>query len=456
MVKKPCQRLDRAIKTPFKILVEGVFVVLSLFLIFSPVKATSLDDFETRDVGNISGQGNWTGWFANVVDDFSYTGSKSITNPRETPRTYYYVVYTFNETATSGAVKWWNYRTPSSDNCSNVFSARISNGDNIVAYFIDSAWASDCDILAGWKDDATETLSAMIWNEWYSSGLAWRLTGSSTYEVAFALNDVWTDWKPAVNNIIPTRIYISFSSFQAVWFDDLETTIYVPVVCSNYSYEGDCEANENCIWYFDEWLWQNHFIPYQWCTEKTNVAGYCGTDFDTCQYCVSSTTCEAQDFCYWHNGNCWYGTGTCGEGLALQFCLDQSSCESSGGNWYSDYCWLSPKPNLLNWSEYYAEYGDYATPSAFIDNLASGTEGLLVSIGGFLTTFKDFFDIQNAYQKGKDFGSAIPTARGYLNIFNDFFGSFPVSQMFIFILIITLAVGVFRIVRHFRQITKPL
>lgn len=458
MEKKPCQRLIGTIKIPLKFLIEGVLVVLGLFFIFHGTIAATIDDFENRTNGNISGQGNWTGWYANVVDDFSYTGSKSITNPRGGPRTFYDILYTFDATGTSGAVKWWNYRSHSTDDCvASDFFPRIRRGSgNWLGGFIDSVWNSDCDILAMWKDNATETLSAMIWDQFYSTSIAWRqLTPSSTYEVAFAVNDVWTSWKPSQSNTFPTEIYLSFNNYIAVWFDDFETTTYVPVVCSIYQNQFSCEAHD-CIWYFDEWLFQNHFIPYQGCVEKTEVAGECGSDFDTCQYCVSTTTCEAQNFCYWHNGNCWYGTGTCGEGLALQFCLDQSSCEAAGGNWYSDYCWLFPKTNLLNWSDYYDQYGDYATPSAFIDNLASSTGDFFQIIGGFLANFKNFFDIQNAYQKGKDFGSSISTARGYLKIFDSFFGSFPVSEMFVSILIFTLAVGVFRIVVSLRQLTKLL
>jgi hypothetical protein len=110
--------------------------------------------------------------------------------------------------------------------------------------------------------------------------------------------------------------------------------------------------------------------------------------------------------------------------------------------------------SLTNWDDYYAEYGDYATATAWITNVASTTSLFLGQMGGFLSVFENNFDLMEAFERGKNFGGAIPLARGYLTIFNDFLGGLPIGEFFIFLIIFMLAVGVFRIMRNLFQMIK--
>jgi hypothetical protein len=223
--------------------------------------------------------------------------------------------------------------------------------------------------------------------------------------------------------------------------------------CSDLIAEAECEANPNCEWYFSEWLFNSGLTPYEDCQTKESVASMCGDTWLTCNYCITETACEDQG-CYWNGSECYYGTGECGEGLELQFCDNEGDCETAGGYWYDDYCWLSAGTEVSSFDDYYAEYGDYATPTAWISDLADGTGGFFNSIGGFLSTFKAFFDLRKAIDYGKIFGGAIPTALSYLKIINDFCGGFPVASLFIFALGFMLAIGVFRIVRNLVQLVK--
>lgn len=222
--------------------------------------------------------------------------------------------------------------------------------------------------------------------------------------------------------------------------------------CAEIESQGLCEAT-GCCWYFDEWLFVNKFYPYEFCISCQ--MGTCASEFESCKYC-SEAECGEQEFCYWYDktDECRYGTGHCGEGLELQLCDNKADCETNGGYWYDDFCFFYPKSELLDWEAYYDEHGDYATPSAWISGVASSTGGLLSKIGGFLGAFDENFDLNLAYSRGKELGSALPVARGYLAIIDDFLGGLPIGELLIFTFVLMLAVGTFRVIRNLVQLFK--
>ena len=219
-----------------------------------------------------------------------------------------------------------------------------------------------------------------------------------------------------------------------------------PLPCSYWETPYDCQLAE-CCWYY------SRYPEFNVCTDcPTECSG--GSSYN-CALCLTQETCEVYlPSCYWENGECKYTTAECGEGLLVLFCTTQETCEANGGYWYDDFCWTSPKTTLTSWEDYYNTNGEQETPTAFVDGLATAIGGFYSKIGGFLDTFNASFDLRGAYQRGNDFGSAIPVARGYLGIINSFCGNLPVGEFFMFILIFMLAVGVFRIVRNLIQLIK--
>ncbi|GAI03644.1 unnamed protein product, partial [marine sediment metagenome] len=121
---------------------------------------------------------------------------------------------------------------------------------------------------------------------------------------------------------------------------------------------------------------------------------------------------------------------------------------------FDDFCWLGEPPEVSSWLDYYSEYGDYPTSSAFVNQMASTTALVFGSIGSFLTGFVEAFDTSEALAQGSNFGSAIPKMRGYLAIINDFFGELPVAQAFLFLISFILAVGLFRLIRNLIALFK--
>lgn len=148
--------------------------------------------------------------------------------------------------------------------------------------------------------------------------------------------------------------------------------------------------------------------------------------------------------------------GQCGFGTLLRYCANQSDCESFNGYWIADFCWEVEPPAITTWTTYYATHSEFATPTSLITSMVNLTEPILISTGGWLVALESIFDVEEAGEKGDEFGEAIPVARSYLGSFNDFFGGFPISEAFIFFLIIAMAIGIFRIVRNIVALIKPL
>lgn len=214
---------------------------------------------------------------------------------------------------------------------------------------------------------------------------------------------------------------------------------------------GECVSwypcqNVGCCWYYSVWLRENFCV--------SCPTGECASSFYECQNCLTQGTCEAEENCYWFNGLCKFGLGECGEGFDCQFCNTSSTCATANCYWFDNFCWLGEPPEVTSWFDYYSEYGDYPTSSAFVNQMASTTAIVFGSIGSFLAGFVEAFDTSEALAQGSNFGSAIPKMRGYLAIFNNFFGELPVAQAFLFLISFLLAVGLFRLIRNLITLFK--
>lgn len=446
MPQKPSYKSNKAIKWGFLIGLLWLFPLITQ-------AGTSFEDYE---LGDLDSQHNWTfftGEEWQVVDTKSSTGQNSL--------------FCGGAAKVCGAFKT---------------GAFIPTGQVAIDFFIDSNASNPCERIIvrwfattptlleqfGWRTGLSDEtcklavrqgevytyLFEISYDTWHTALIQWEDLAGVDGQFRIRLDSGnFSDWYSAFNNFYGVdRIYLEsyYTGYLATKYHYLDN---IKDTCSEYTNQSECQ-NVGCIWYFNEWLFVNNFVPYAFCVDPLSVEGECGSEWDTCQYCISQGICEAQDFCYWWQDSCHYGTGSCAEGLQVQFCDNQTECENAGGFWYEDFCWLSPKPSLFDFDDYYSEHGDYATPTAWILGVASSTAGFFNTIGGFLTTFRENFDLQSAYTKGKMLGSAVPVARGYMTIFNDFLGGLPLGELFLFVLIFMLAIGVFRIVRNLIQLLK--
>jgi hypothetical protein len=107
-----------------------------------------------------------------------------------------------------------------------------------------------------------------------------------------------------------------------------------------------------------------------------------------------------------------------------------------------------PLPGDL-WQDYYSDHSDpkFATSTEIFTNIAGTFGGLVARLTSFFSDTKNLFNAQDAYAQGVSLGSKIPIARGYVKPINDFFGSMPISELFIFSFLILLIIGIYRLIK---------
>jgi len=448
MPKETCHKPIKAIKWAFFIALSTLFLPLLASASFWTDNFDSyIPGYQLNDYPNWSGNDNWL-----IADTGCFSGNCVIGLGSTTTDTY--IVSPANATSGSFSIEV-NF---SSAYVPRHITLRTADTQYPIWFYFQSATTTGPANMNAPPNANVFTDLAL--NEWHKISVAWQCNGTSTFpKIRFQLEQgAWTAWLDASNSYYcgdsEPITYTEFDFPQdpaegTFAFDEFNSFN----ICSTFVSESEC-TNFGCVWYFNEWLFANGFTPYAFCVEALSVQGECGSDWNTCQYCADQTTCEAEDFCYWFQNRCQYGSGACGEGLQTQLCTNQTDCENAGGYWYESFCWLSAKPSLFDFDDYYAEHGDYATPSAWIASVASNTTGFFEQVGGFLATFREDFNLKDAYEKGYLLGSAIPIARGYLGIIDSFTAGLPFGEFLVFVMFLTLAVGVFRIVRNLIQLLK--
>ena len=71
------------------------------------------------------------------------------------------------------------------------------------------------------------------------------------------------------------------------------------------------------------------------------------------------------------------------------------------------------------------------------------------NIGEFGQTISDYFDVDEAYARGKEIGLSIPIFRYYLSTIDTFFGGFPLMTIFLIILLLMVGIFVFKMIMKF-------
>jgi len=109
-----------------------------------------------------------------------------------------------------------------------------------------------------------------------------------------------------------------------------------------------------------------------------------------------------------------------------------------------------------SWQDYYSEHSErFATSTPIFNSMAETFEPLITRIGNTILFFNNYFNPETAGNKGEEIGNAVRTARGYLESIDDFFGGLPISTIFIFYLITTIVVIIYRLVKGILTIIIP-
>ncbi|GAI54542.1 unnamed protein product [marine sediment metagenome] len=177
---------------------------------FSNVLAATIfeDSFETYDLGDLTGQGDWLGSNqAQVVDSHYKEGSKSAYFPATD--TYYHVNKTGTETCVGSVGFWFKILTPVGDT-DNLFTFLVrqeTEGKITANIRIGGDWTIQSRIVEYQDSDLNFIfLGNYSLNIWYPVDIEWNC---NIKQVRFNFNNTgWTDWvlNRDNTNIAPTTL----------------------------------------------------------------------------------------------------------------------------------------------------------------------------------------------------------------------------------------------------------
>ena len=93
--------------------------------------------------------------------------------------------------------------------------------------------------------------------------------------------------------------------------------------------------------------------------------------------------------------------------------------------------------------------GGYEYPSDFADSITDFFTPIFERAGEFANKTIQYFNSNEAYDKGRQLGSVFPITQAYLDKINIFFGGFPLIQFFEFLIIVMLGIFTIRTIFKF-------
>jgi len=110
---------------------------------------------------------------------------------------------------------------------------------------------------------------------------------------------------------------------------------------------------------------------------------------------------------------------------------------------------------FLTWQTYYTTSSEeFATSTPLFENMANALTPVVNKMGDFILYAKEYFDLSQAMAKGNELGQAIPKARGYLEMIDDFIG-LPLSSFVIFYFLTMAVVISYKVILTIIKLLKP-
>lgn len=345
------------------------------------------------------------------------------------------------------------------------YGGATSSGNYFLAYFGNYFPAnfvlSDNAGLTGCNFNATGT--------WHIAGIEWSESNFRCYS-----DGVWSGWNDL--GLTFSRINIA-PVLSTLWIDDLNTNfppdesyliINSPVSGSTASTTFPLDFTYNFLGQdfnkiyvvFEAWNNSSTCPVYgtdEWQTQY-NAGWFYNQSFPFFSPRLTATSTEAtssilvsnieEPFFYNCNYCYFYNSDTASSTLANK-CPDYILNVSG---------FITPNQPLPieGWQSYYASHTDskYPTSTAIFDSITGSFSSIVQKLASFVNDFKTLFDSASAYENGANLGEKIPIVRGYLAPINSFFGTLPISELFIFFIIALLVVVVYRIVARILHLVR--
>jgi|GEM_PF-5353159 len=158
------------------------------------------------------------------------------------------------------------------------------------------------------------------------------------------------------------------------------------------------------------------------------------------------------DFDFDYNGD-WVLTAVADyKALQLSDFLQTSDLTSPTGYHLNiNFSTLTTPFTFTDWPTWYTNNasGGYSAPSDFGNSFIDFFKPIFENAFGFANQVLKYFDATQAEARGQELGSVFPVADAYLHKIDLFFGGFPLSAFFLFVVIVMMAIFVIRTIFKF-------
>lgn len=435
------------------------------------------DNFESYNLGDLTGQDNWTGnGLVHIQTDFPYTGTKSAsflsgggvikhwTGATSGIFSFYVMSTAISEVGDEGDISLMSDYGQNFRMSTRLIYNATTDSDWFQRYnTASSAWETiKSDLSWSWHPIQIE------WKEQLESGFI-----RSYFRVSID-NDPWSSWLLYIGNPSTSQpidgFYpsVGFTGEGIFIIDDINsylgvenpsTTINItsPVsgstASSSFSLALDYNK-QNEIWdkimiIFESWNASSVCPVYgtqTWQTEYNNDWFYYQSfPFYTSTLTASSgSKTMAISNLNVYNYNC-VRCYFISESLA-------TSSEEKCTNYILNVAGWQPISQPLpftKWTTYYSQHTDskFATSTAIFNTIAEVFDNLFAKVSTYLMDFKTIFNNSKAASTGAQFGEKIPQARGYLKPITDFLSNSPMSELFSFVILFLIIGVIYRITK---------
>jgi hypothetical protein len=110
---------------------------------------------------------------------------------------------------------------------------------------------------------------------------------------------------------------------------------------------------------------------------------------------------------------------------------------------------LSPVFEMTDFETWYGVNSKFATPTAIFTSITGFLSPVFSKLGEFGARTTDFFDIADAYTRGYNLGLIFPTFSQYVDEIEVFMGGFPIVKLFLIALIVLLGIFAIKLIMKF-------
>lgn len=448
-----------------------LIVIFSLLFMASNVFGASpfSDDFETYTTGDLSGQGNWAtstpygAWQVSTAETKS--GAKAIecnlgycknTKTGTGVANGSWIFYTYLQLDYVG---FWL-----KENTSEICRVDVSIPSN-VRFFGGAGWYD-----TGWSVSADDWQPIQI--EWNST------TNECRIKYATSTESVWSPWLASYSSFSEingvdifhtgtadyTRIVDFISDEFFVETATLEITSPIPdfELYEAFDLEGNFDLKgedwERIMVIFEQWHASSTCPEYaseDWETEYSN-GWFISQSMPFFDVLTSTTTGNFSILV----DDLRTGTQNCTRCYFINEVEGTISTEKCQGYSLVITADISPETAefyypFLSWQNYYTTSSEeFATSTPLFENMANALTPIINKMGDFILYAKDYFDSTEAMAKGNELGQAIPKARGYLEMIDDFIG-LPLSSFVIFYFLTMAVVISYKVILTIIKLLKP-